>query len=144
MGLDPFHFGDSLIGIISQRLVRKLCQRCRVSCVPTEVEYRKILRACNEEFVATALGIEGREQMKLYRSQGCNACGGSGYLGRLAIHEVLVATDPIKKIIQQRGTVAEIREKAVAEGMVTLLQDGIKKAMRGLTDFDQLHRLSVK
>ena len=144
MGLDPFHFGDSLIGVISQRLVRKLCQRCRESYFPTEIEYRKILRSCGEEFIATALGIEGREQMKLYRSQGCDACGGTGYWGRLAVHEVLVTTDPIKKIIQQRGTVAEIREKAVAEGMVTLLQDGIKKAMKGLTDFDQLRRISVK
>ena len=75
---------------------------------------------------------------------GCDACGGTGYLGRLAVHEVLVATDPIKKIIQQQGAVAEIREKAVSEGMVTLLQDGIKKAMKGLTDFDQLRRISVK
>jgi type II secretory ATPase GspE/PulE/Tfp pilus assembly ATPase PilB-like protein len=144
MGLDPFHFGDSLIGVISQRLVRKLCQRCRESYFPTEIEYRKILRACNEEFIATALGIQGREQMKLYRSQGCDACGGTGYWGRLAIHEVLVATDPIKKSIQLRGTVAEIREKAISEGMVTLLQDGIKKAMKGLTDFDQLRRISLK
>jgi type II secretory ATPase GspE/PulE/Tfp pilus assembly ATPase PilB-like protein len=144
MGLDPFHFGDSLIGVISQRLVRKLCQRCRESYFPTEIEYRKILRACGEEFIATALGIEGREQMKLYRSQGCDACGGTGYWGRLAIHEVLVATDPIKKSIQLRGTVAEIREKAISEGMVTLLQDGIKKAMKGLTDFDQLRRISLK
>jgi type II secretory ATPase GspE/PulE/Tfp pilus assembly ATPase PilB-like protein/CheY-like chemotaxis protein len=144
MGLDPFHFGDSLIGVISQRLVRKLCQRCRESYFPTEIEYRKILRACGEEFIATALGIEGREQLKLYRSQGCDACGGTGYWGRLAIHEVLVATDPIKKSIQLRGTVAEIREKAISEGMVTLLQDGIKKAMKGLTDFDQLRRISLK
>jgi type II secretory ATPase GspE/PulE/Tfp pilus assembly ATPase PilB-like protein len=144
MGLDPFHFGDSLIGIVSQRLVRSLCQRCRESYVPTEIEYRKILRTCGEDFVSSSLGITGREQMKLYRSQGCDACGGKGYWGRLAIHEVLVATDPIKRIIQKRGTVAEVRDKAVSDGMITLLQDGIKKALKGLTDFDQLRRVSVR
>ena len=144
MGLDPFHFGDSLIGIVSQRLVRSLCQRCRESYVPTEIEYRKILRACGEEFMSAKLGLAGREQLKLYRSQGCDACGGTGYWGRLAIHEVLVATDSIKRIIQKRGTVAEVRDKAVSEGMSTLLQDGIKKAMKGLTDFDQIRRVSMR
>jgi type II secretory ATPase GspE/PulE/Tfp pilus assembly ATPase PilB-like protein/CheY-like chemotaxis protein len=144
MGLDPFHFGDSLIGIISQRLVRSLCQRCRESYVPTEIEFRKIQRACGEEFIAATLEIAGREQLKLYRSQGCDACGGTGYWGRIAIHEVLVATEPIRRIIQKRGTVAEVREKAVSEGMILLLQDGIKKAMMGLTDFDQLRRVSMR
>ena len=144
MGLDPFHFGDSLVGIVSQRLVRSLCQRCRESYVPTEIEYRKILRTCGESFMSATLGITAREQLKLYRSQGCDACGGTGYWGRLAIHEVLVATDVIKRIIQKRGTVAEVRETAVSEGMTTLLQDGIKKAMKGLTDFDQLRRVSVR
>jgi len=129
---------------VSQRLVRSLCQRCRESYVPTEIEYRKIQRACGEEFLARTLGISAREQMKLYRSQGCDACGGTGYWGRVAIHEVLVATDPIKRIIQKRGTAAEVRETAVSEGMVLLLQDGIKKAMKGLTDFDQLRRVSMR
>jgi type II secretory ATPase GspE/PulE/Tfp pilus assembly ATPase PilB-like protein len=55
-----------------------------------------------------------------------------------------VATDPIKRIIQKRGTVAEVRDKAVSDGMITLLQDGIKKALKGLTDFDQLRRVSVR
>jgi len=144
MGLDPFHFGDSLIGIISQRLVRSLCQRCREAYVPTEIEYRKILRACGEGFLSAALGIGGREQLKLYRSQGCDACGGTGYWGRLAIHEVLVTSDAIRRVIQKRGTAAEVRDIAVSEGMTLLLQDGIKKAMKGLTDFDQLRRVSMR
>ena len=94
--------------------------------------------------VGLGLGIAGREHLKLYRSQGCDACGGTGYWGRLAIHEVLVASDSIKRIIQKRGTVAEVRDMAVSEGMTTLLQDGIKKAMKGLTDFDQLRRVSMR
>ncbi|OPY07044.1 MAG: Type II secretion system protein E [Syntrophaceae bacterium PtaB.Bin038] len=144
MGLDPFPFGDSLIGIVSQRLVRSLCRRCRESYVPTEIEYRKIQRACGEEFLAASPGISAREPMKLYRSQGRDACGGTGYWGRIAIHEVLVATEPIQRIIQKRGTAAEVRGKAVSEGMTLPLQDGIKKAMKGLTDFVQLRRVSVR
>jgi type II secretory ATPase GspE/PulE/Tfp pilus assembly ATPase PilB-like protein len=75
---------------------------------------------------------------------GCDACGGTGYKGRLGLHELLIATDPIKKHIQEHSRVAEIVRTALDEGMRTLKQDGIEKVLQGLTDMHQVRAVCIK
>jgi type II secretory ATPase GspE/PulE/Tfp pilus assembly ATPase PilB-like protein len=80
----------------------------------------------------------------LYRPKGCDICDKTGYKGRMGIHELIVATDGIKRMIQKHETVEAMRELAMSEGMTTLLQDGILKAIRGVTDFKQVKRVCIK
>ena len=76
--------------------------------------------------------------------QGCPKCGGSGYKGRMGIHELLVASDEVKRMVQKRKPVEELRQQAMREGMTTLLQDGIQKVLRGSTDFKQVRAVCIK
>ncbi len=80
----------------------------------------------------------------LYRPKGCEFCDKSGYKGRMGIHELIIATDGIKRMIQKHGTVEAMRDLAMSEGMTTLLQDGIIKSIQGLTDFKQVRRVCIK
>ena len=82
--------------------------------------------------------VEPGSELKLYRGRGCEACGNSGYKGRLGIHELLVNDDAIKRTITQRGSVEEIRRLSAAGGMTSLLQDGIAKVLEGKTDLKQV------
>jgi type II secretory ATPase GspE/PulE/Tfp pilus assembly ATPase PilB-like protein len=80
----------------------------------------------------------------LYRGKGCGACSKTGYRGRAGIHELLVASDEMKRLIQTKARVAEMLERAKAEGMTTLVQDGVLKALSGLTDFRQVKAVAIK
>ncbi|HEX3594525.1 MAG TPA: GspE/PulE family protein, partial [Polyangiaceae bacterium] len=137
MGLDPFSFADALLGVLAQRLVRGLCKECRVQYAATREEYEELSRAYAAEDRVKKIGAFG-PAFKLWRAPGCEACGGSGYKRRFGIHELLVATDPVKRAIQKKSPVAEIRQIALEEGMTTLLQDGVQKALAGLTDMRQV------
>jgi len=143
MGIDPLNFADSLLGILAQRLVRTLCKRCREEYHPTREEYDELAAGYGEEMFAR-LNIPYDEDFKLYRAKGCGACGKTGYKGRMGIHELLVATDEIKRLIQRRENVEAIREMAISQGMSTLLQDGIMKVLQGHTDFGQVRRVCIK
>ncbi len=131
MGLDPFTFADSLLGILAQRLVLALCHSCRVRCEVDGEEHRQI------NLHAVALG--GKPSLvPPWRSHGCEQCHGRGYRGRIAIHELLVVDDPLRQAIGRRAPIDELRRLAVAAGMRTLLQDGLDKAGQGLTDLRQV------
>jgi type II secretory ATPase GspE/PulE/Tfp pilus assembly ATPase PilB-like protein len=134
MGLDPFTFSDALLGVLAQRLARRLCMDCKTSYTPEADERAKILKLYGPE--ATQDGIDAGP-MTLWRAVGCSSCRG-GYKGRLAIHELLVATDPVKEAIQSKQPAGGIRDVAVAGGMRTLLQDGIMKSLDGHTDLGQI------
>ena len=136
MGLDPFSFADALLGVLAQRLARGLCKKCREQYVADKVEVAEIVQAFGEE-AAAARGIRYGE-CKLWRASGCELCAKTGYKGRIAVHELLIADEAIKRAISQRRPVEEIRNLAVAGGMTTLLQDGIEKAMAGKTDLKQV------
>ena len=136
MGLDPFSFADALLGVLAQRLARGLCKKCREQYVADKDEVAEITQAFGEE-AAAARGI-GRGDFKLWRASGCDMCSKTGYKGRIAVHELLVADDPIKRAIAKRLPVEEVRKLAVAGGMTTLLQDGIEKAIAGKTDLKQV------
>ena len=90
------------------------------------------------------LKISYDDAFTLYRPKGCGACDKTGYQGRMGIHELIVATDGVKRLIQKHETVEAMRDLAMEEGMTTLLQDGIYKSIQGVTDFKQVRRVCIK
>jgi type II secretory ATPase GspE/PulE/Tfp pilus assembly ATPase PilB-like protein len=138
MGLDPFSFGDALLGVVAQRLARGLCKQCRTREQGSEEEYHDIAKAYGRDLFAQDIGIEFGEDFQLFRPRGCDACGKSGYRGRLGIHELLVSDDDIKHSIAEKAPVELIRTQALKGGMRTLLQDGIQKVLAGQTDMKQV------
>jgi len=143
MGIDPFNFADALLCILAQRLVKTLCNRCKEPYHPTEEEYNELVAEYGNNFFQR-LNIPYSDDLTLFRAVGCQQCNNSGYRGRMGIHELLVGSDQIKKLIQNRASAEEIREVAIAEGMTTLKQDGIEKIFKGLTDIKQVRAVCIK
>jgi len=143
MGIDPLNFADSLLGILAQRLVRTLCNKCKEAYHPTIDEYNEIVEIYGSEHFET-LNIPYNDELTLYRPKGCDICDGTGYRGRMAIHELLINTDQMKRLIQKHETVEALRELGTSEGMTTLLQDGLQKALKGFTDAKQVRRVCIK
>ncbi|MCP4745744.1 MAG: GspE/PulE family protein [Desulfobacteraceae bacterium] len=143
MGMDPFNFADAILGILAQRLVRTLCSDCKKAYNPTEKEFEDLVREYGlEEFERT--NIKYNNDLFLCKPVGCDVCNGTGYRGRMGIHEMLTGTDTMKKIIQNRAEMKIIREQAVADGMTTLKQDGIEKVLAGHTDLMQVRKVCIK
>jgi type II secretory ATPase GspE/PulE/Tfp pilus assembly ATPase PilB-like protein len=143
MDIDPFNFADALLGIMAQRLVRTLCSSCKEEYHPSQEEFAELMQEYGLEHW-DKLGIKYSPDFKLFRPKGCSKCGGSGYKGRMGIHELLVATDEMKRKIQKRDPIEELRQQALADGMTTLLQDGIQKVVKGVTDFKQVRAVCIK
>jgi type II secretory ATPase GspE/PulE/Tfp pilus assembly ATPase PilB-like protein/GAF domain-containing protein len=143
MGIDPLNFADALLGILAQRLVRTLCKKCKEAYHPDRSEFDEMVQGYGEE-PFRKLNISYDDKFMLHRPKGCNVCDKTGYKGRMGIHELIVATDGIKRLIQKHETVEVIRDLAMNEGMTTLLQDGIYKSIRGVTDFKQVRRVCIK
>jgi len=143
MGIDPLNFADALLAILAQRLVRTLCTKCKESYHPTKEEYDEIVETYGKNNF-DKLNIPFTSDLTLYRPKGCNMCDGTGYHGRMGIHELLIASDNIKRMIQRHESVEQIRDLAIEEGMTTLLQDGIQKALHGYTDMKQVRRVCIK
>jgi len=127
MGIEPFNVSASLIGVLAQRLVRKVCDHCRVEYTP-EPDVLRRLELDEDELTGKTL----------YRGVGCEKCGGSGYNGRYAIHELLVVDDDIEAAIVREESALEIRERAMSKGMRTLRQDGVHKAFQGITTLEEV------
>jgi type II secretory ATPase GspE/PulE/Tfp pilus assembly ATPase PilB-like protein len=142
MGMDPFNFADAILGVLAQRLVRTLCKDCKEKYHPTRDEFDTLARAYEGDF--DSLGYTYNDDLFLYRPKGCPACGNIGYRGRTGIHELLVGTDELKSLIQGRAKMEEIRHQAIKEGMTTLMQDGIRKTLRGETDLIQVRKVCIK
>jgi len=150
LGLDPFNFADALLGVVGQRLTRKLCTACRQRYSATAEQIQMLAREyCLETELRTAEVIAqwqkqyGRDgnPLTLYKAVGCEKCDKSGYKGRLGVHELLLNTPAIKKKIHAKANVPEILQTAIGEGMRTLKQDGIDKILQGLTDWEQVRML---
>lgn len=142
MGLDPFNFADALLGILAQRLVRTLCSSCKEPYHPSKDEFDYLVHAFQGDF--SRIEVNYTEDLVLYKAKGCPRCNNTGFKGRTGIHELLIGTDPIKKLIQKRAPIDEIREQAIKDGMLTLMQDGIRKVFLGLTTFDQVRAVCIK
>ena len=143
MDIDPFNFADALLGILAQRLARTLCSACKEEYNPSPEEFAELVREYGAEHWER-VGISYGPQLKLFRPKGCAKCGDTGYKGRIGLHELLVGTDAVKRAVQKRTPVEELRELAIREGMTTLLQDGILKVLSGHTDFKQVRAVCIK
>jgi type II secretory ATPase GspE/PulE/Tfp pilus assembly ATPase PilB-like protein len=136
MGLDPFNYGDALLGVLAQRLVRRICVACRKPYNPSREEFEQLSLAYGEPLAK--IGFDYGQELTLYRAAGCAACGGSGYKGRLGIHELLIIDDDVRRLIRTRAPSSDILAYARPKGMKTLVQDGIVKCLKGLTDLRQV------
>ena len=144
MGMDPFNFADAILAILAQRLVRTLCKDCKKGYNPTEEEYNELVREYGEEEFKKNVNIPYSDDLTLYKPEGCDICNNTGYRGRMAIHELLVGTDEMKKLIQLQSKMEELRDQAVVDGMTTLKQDGIAKVFAGGCDLLQVRKVCIK
>jgi type II secretory ATPase GspE/PulE/Tfp pilus assembly ATPase PilB-like protein len=144
MGLDPFNFSDALLIVLAQRLVKRVCPQCKEAYHPSEKEFMELAHAYGGAEALEAAGHKYTDDLRLYRGKGCPNCHQSGYRGRAGIHELLVASDEIKRLVQTKARVADLLVAARAEGMTTLVQDGIAKSFAGITDFRQVKAVAIK
>jgi len=163
MGMDPFNFSDALLGVLAQRLAKRLCAKCKKSHVATQDEMKALLEEYSIELKNTdywkrdpKASFEGlyrewvqnfasdKGQFTLYSPVGCDTCSGTGYKGRVGLHELLIGSDTIKKHIQEHARVADIVATALSENMRTLKQDGIEKVLQGITDMKQVRAVCIK
>jgi type II secretory ATPase GspE/PulE/Tfp pilus assembly ATPase PilB-like protein len=143
MGLDPYTFGDSLLGILAQRLLRTLCKECKERYVPDQAEWEKLRHEFGDDALFDKQGYV-REKVELCRARGCERCNKSGYKGRAGIHELLLVDDEIRHMIYGKELSSKVRELAVKKGMVMLKQDGIRKIMKGLVDLAEVRAVCMK
>jgi type II secretory ATPase GspE/PulE/Tfp pilus assembly ATPase PilB-like protein len=143
MGLDPYTFGDSLLCVLAQRLVRTLCKECKEKYVPDEEEWAKLRREFGDDAIFDRQGYQ-REKIELCRARGCERCNKTGYRGRAGIHEMMVVDDDIRHLIYEKALSSKIRALAVTRGMVMLKQDGIRKVMKGVTDLAEVRSVCTK
>ncbi len=141
MGMDPFNFSDSLLGVLAQRLARRLCVKCKETYHPDPDEYDELMMIYDRQWFQEHNMQPYSPDLTLMRRVGCEACNGGGYKGRIAIHELLANTDSIKQLIRRRAEMDELRKTAIREGMKTLQMDGVEKVFQGLTDRDELLRV---
>lgn len=163
MGMDPFNFADALLGILAQRLAKRLCKNCKKPHIATQDDLKALLTEYAEEMKNTErwkkdmnaamkeqyaqwikLFGDDKGQITLYEKVGCEKCSNTGYAGRVGLHELLIGTDPVKKAIQEHARVAELFAIALEEGMRTLKQDGIEKVLSGITDIQQVRAVCIK
>jgi type II secretory ATPase GspE/PulE/Tfp pilus assembly ATPase PilB-like protein len=143
MEIDPFNFADALLGIMAQRLIRVLCTKCKEAYHPTPEEFEEIIEVYGYEYWPST-GFTYTSDLTLYKPKGCTHCNNTGYKGRMGVHELLVGTDAVKRAVQRKAPIDELRKLALDQGMRTLMQDAIEKAMRGVTDLKQARSIAVK
>jgi type II secretory ATPase GspE/PulE/Tfp pilus assembly ATPase PilB-like protein len=162
MGMDPFNFSDALLGILAQRLAKRMCS-CKQPYTPEPAELTAFLREYCEELMQTSRfkadpkgSMEqvykdwvknygnDKGQLTFYKLVGCDKCGGSGFKGRCGLHELLIATDKLKKLIQEHSRVAEMLAQCLEDGMRTLKQDGMEKCLMGVTHMKEVRAVCIK
>ncbi|GAA5097151.1 hypothetical protein GCM10025760_30960 [Microbacterium yannicii] len=132
IGSEPFLVATALTAVVAQRLARRLCLRCRAAYTEPE----DVLDSLGFPHVPT-------DPPLLYRAVGCPACSGTGYRGRIALHEVMVMTDELEQLVVTRATVTAMRQLALQQGMIALRDDGWSKAAQGLTTIEEVLRVAV-
>lgn len=130
MGVEPYLIASSLLGVVAQRLVRKICTECREAYAPTEQEM-------------ILLRNYGLHMDTLYRGKGCGHCNSTGFRGRIAIHEVMAIDDKLRALIASSASVEDLRRTAQDSGMIQLMEDGIVKVSEGITTVHEVMRESV-
>jgi type II secretory ATPase GspE/PulE/Tfp pilus assembly ATPase PilB-like protein len=161
MGMDPFNFADALLGVLAQRLAKRLCSNCKTAYEPSQDELNLLLAEYCEELRSTEAFLQDEKaakdtvlerwkkdysdngRFKLYKAVGCDQCS-SGYKGRVGLHELMVGTDRLKRLIQEHSRVATMLACALEDGMLTLKMDGIEKVLSGITDIKQVRAVCIK
>ncbi len=142
MGINPLNLSEVLRGVLGQRLVRKLCEHCREEYHPMKSEFDRIVDEFGRnQFINTE--IQYNSDLTLNRSVGCEKCIGTGYSGRVGIHELIEATPAIKSLIKKLANARSIFKQAIKDGMLTLKQDGIIKVFQGMTDLAEVRRVCI-
>lgn len=142
MGLNPLNFSDAFLGVLAQRLTRRLCANCREESPVTKDDFEVLVSEYGKNQISKS-GIEYDEGMTMYKTGGCDTCSGTGYRGRMGIHELMEGTPHIKLMIKKQANTEEILEMAMKEGMSTLKQDGIMKMVKGYTDMAEVRRVCI-
>jgi type IV pilus assembly protein PilB len=157
MGIEPFLIGSTVNTVIGQRLVRKLCEKCKEGYDTNESETKSILTTIGEvlpkdktesERVSKDVGYEvvptaNQKSFKVWKNKGCNVCGGSGYKGRIGIYEVFSMTPAMEKLLLAHSTTTDVQNQAQADGMLTMKQDGYFKVLNGLTTLQEVARVAA-
>jgi len=142
LGIDPVNFSDACIGILAQRLVRTLCPHCKSPYAADAEETAFLLRQYGAAWAAELqLPAQGAP---LYKAVGCQHCNMTGYRGRTGVHELLRVTPALRERVYRQATASELKGQALADGMRTLLQDGIRKILQGEIDYTQLRKITVE
>ena len=128
MGLEPFNVASAVNLVLAQRLVRRICSECKAPHTYKDEEsgrrWARILRPL--------------KSISYMRGKGCERCSGTGYKGRQGLYEVMMLSPELRRMVLRGASVAELREQGVAEGMLTLRMDGIKKIERGITTVEEV------
>jgi len=138
MKVEPFLINSSLNAVVAQRLCRKICDDCK-----EEIQIESAIKQEIEKELAQLPSSEKKpDQIKLYKGKGCGTCDNTGYHGRVGIYEVLDLTNELKDLVNNRASGTSIAEAAIKGGMVTMKQDGILKAIEGITSIEEIWRVT--
>ncbi len=155
MGMDPFNFADSLLCVLAQRLVHRLCSGCRVATDASSQQVDEWLDdymhafghaeppVSREKVLEGWLTRHGKDgKLQSYHCPGCSRCSESGFKGRAGLHELMVISRPMRRLIQTGSRAEDLQATAMSEGMRTLRQDGIEKMLAGITTMEEVRATS--
>jgi type II secretory ATPase GspE/PulE/Tfp pilus assembly ATPase PilB-like protein len=142
MGLNPLNFSDAFLAVLAQRLVRKLCKSCAQEHSPSREEFEEIVSEFGKKAFERT-GIKYDSNMKIKSPGKCEACSGTGYRGRMGIHELMDGTAEIKRMIKVKASTEDLYKQAAKQGMTTLKQDGIMKVFQEHTDIREVRRVCI-
>ena len=143
LGCDSFNFADAMLGVLAQRLCKRICKQCKEAYHPSRQEYDELVQGYGVQDWST-IGIEYRADWSLYRGRGCEVCNRTGFKGRVPLHEFLRGSEEMKQLIQSRAGTADMLSLAMKEAMSTLVQDGIRKVLGGETTYRQVRAVAMK
>lgn len=144
MGMDPFNFADAILCILAQRLLRIECKKCKEPYHLSKDEYAELVREYGPEDFEKNMNIPYTDDLTINKPVGCDSCNNAGYAGRMGIHELLMGTDVMKRLIQENAKMEDLRGQAIKDGMTTLKQDGIEKIFGGNCDLLQVRKVCIK
>jgi type II secretory ATPase GspE/PulE/Tfp pilus assembly ATPase PilB-like protein len=134
LGAEPFLIASSINCVQAQRVVRKVCTNCKTEYAPPEAVIQDVKNVLGKLYTL--------DKPKLVKGNGCEACGGTGYSGRIGIFEVLPVTERVSRLVLERAALSAIEQEAEAEGMITMKQDGYAKALEGITTIEEVLRVA--
>ncbi len=144
MGIEPFLAASTINVAVAQRLVRKICTRCRTSYEMNKAEKDSLVADPRINDLITKKGGKKLEKLRLYKGTGCDICNNTGYKGRIGVFEILELSEEIKKLILVRASSQQIMVVAKSQGMTTMLEDGIDKVMNGVTTLEEVLRVTME